>query len=665
MKTKTKVVLSVKCVIFDLDGTVAQTNELIFETFNYIAQKYTGKVFSSEEIPSIFFGPPEEGGIRKLLQLFSNSEDILNNLDFYTKSAVEEFYSYYEQNHNKAKVYSGIKELLSSLKKKGIKIAIFTGKGKVTTYITLRKLGIEEFFDVVITGDDVKEYKPSSEGIRKIMNILGLTPEEVVFVGDAVGDVVAGKEAGVKVISALWDSYGKEKVIKLKPDFVAYSVDELKKLLCGMISTFEGNKNASGYLLFAMFFFLINFSSAQVDFEVKGLRIYSYENEIYPPIIVRYDTLWNGEPNTMNDYIVIEFDVKSTTLPNLGIRFYHCDRNWRKTENIFVQNFFRSKTLFLNYTTAEKGISGYNFHFKNVFPDPDGIIQFSYSGNYIFEIYDTKNDTVVYASGRFIVVDKLTEIRSNLSKVLLGEKADFKNYVNQIDVEVDIPDSISWAYVTTVDVYENWKIFYPHRIDFNERRKYTYVSGFPSKTRIFKIWNVYPLNEYRQIDLRNEKIYPNHQPVVPIEGIDKVRRFWQGTNDMDGGCRVVKEGMYSEYLEVMFRLEIDKEIEQKIKGDIYIVGAFNSWKPMREDVLSYEPKKNYYFVKKLLKRGIYDYQYVIGYYDYRKDEVIVIDWIELEGNDWRTNNSYYIVVYYRDPQFGGFDRIIGFAKIRG
>lgn len=81
--------------------------------------------------------------------------------------------------------------------------------------------------------------------------------------------------------------------------------------------------------------------------------------------------------------------------------------------------------------------------------------------------------------------------------------------------------------------------------------------------------------------------------------------------------------------------------------------------------MKYDPLRNYYFVKKWLKRGIYDYQYVVGYYDASKDDVIVIDWFELEGNDWQTKNAYYIVVYYRDVQFGGFDRIVGFAKIEG
>ncbi len=226
--------MGIKCVIFDLDGTIAQTNELIFETFNYIAEKYTGRRFSNDEIPSLFFGPPEEGGIRKLLQLFSNDEKILKNIDFYVERAVNEFYSYYEQNHNKAKAYAGVKEMLSLLKQKGLKLAIFTGKGKVTTSITLNKLGLENFFDVVITGDDVKYHKPFGEGIKKILDALGLKPDEAILVGDAVGDVKAGREVGVRVISALWDSYGKDKVIDLNPDFIVCSVDELKKLLCDL-----------------------------------------------------------------------------------------------------------------------------------------------------------------------------------------------------------------------------------------------------------------------------------------------------------------------------------------------------------------------------------------------------------------------------------------------
>ncbi len=49
-----------KCIIFDMDGTLTRTNQLIFDTFNYIAGKYEGRRYSEQEITAMF-GPPEEG----------------------------------------------------------------------------------------------------------------------------------------------------------------------------------------------------------------------------------------------------------------------------------------------------------------------------------------------------------------------------------------------------------------------------------------------------------------------------------------------------------------------------------------------------------------------------------------------------------------------------
>jgi pyrophosphatase PpaX len=231
--------LKIKCAIFDLDGTIAQTNELIFETFNYISKKYTGKTFTPQEIANEFFGPPEEGGIKKLLELYGNDKTKIEEL---VKVATQEFYSYYEANHHKAKEYKGIRNLLLFLKYAGLKLAIFTGKGRITTSITLRKLDLEKFFDIVVTGDDVKQHKPSGEGIKKILEILNLSPDEAILIGDATSDVKAGREANVKVISALWDSLTKEKVLEMKPDIIVHSIDELKEVLNDLIFKNEENK---------------------------------------------------------------------------------------------------------------------------------------------------------------------------------------------------------------------------------------------------------------------------------------------------------------------------------------------------------------------------------------------------------------------------------------
>ena len=202
------------CIIFDLDGTLTKTNELIFATFNHVAQKYTGKIYSPEEITSMF-GPPEQIAIERLV-----GKDKIDE-------AMNDFYAYYEAHHPRmADAYEGIREMLEFLKTCGIILAIFTGKGKRSALITLDKIGVKNLFDIIISGNDVINHKPSSEGIRKVIDKFELEPGEVLMVGDSVADVKAAHEAGVEIAAVLWDSYGKENVMRMKVDYQFHSVKE-------------------------------------------------------------------------------------------------------------------------------------------------------------------------------------------------------------------------------------------------------------------------------------------------------------------------------------------------------------------------------------------------------------------------------------------------------
>lgn len=208
-----------KCIIFDMDGTLTQTNQLIYDSFNYIAERYVHKRFTPPEITA-FFGPPEKEAIENMI----GSDHI--------DKAMKEYYRFYEERHNElAALYPGMKQTLQFLKKQGLIIGLFTGKGKRTTEITLNKFGIAQYFDMVVTGDDVKEFKPSSEGIKKIMERFSLSPDDVLMVGDAVADVKASHDAGVKIAAVLWDSYGKEKVLQMETDFVFHDVTEFQSWL--------------------------------------------------------------------------------------------------------------------------------------------------------------------------------------------------------------------------------------------------------------------------------------------------------------------------------------------------------------------------------------------------------------------------------------------------
>ena len=141
--------------IFDIDGTLTSTNQLIFDSFNHIAIKYLGKSFSDEEIIAMF-GPPEDEIIKKLCG------------DKY-EEARNEYFSYYEKNHWKAELYSGINDIVQYLKNRKYPLGIFTGKGRQASLITLKKLGVDHYFDLIVTGDDVKNHKPSPEGILKFV----------------------------------------------------------------------------------------------------------------------------------------------------------------------------------------------------------------------------------------------------------------------------------------------------------------------------------------------------------------------------------------------------------------------------------------------------------------------------------------------------------------
>ncbi len=203
--------------IFDIDGTLTSTNQLIFDSFNFITKKYLNRPFSEEEIIGLF-GPTEGQIFQKLF-----GEKHLE--------VGKDYYKFYSDNHFMADIYPGLKEILIELKKKNYPLGIFTGKGRESSMITLTKLGIDKYFDLIVTGDDVENQKPAPDGILKFVEKFNLDKERVLMIGDAVGDVKAAKSAGVKIASVLWDSYAAEKVKAMQSDYYFNSVEELKKFL--------------------------------------------------------------------------------------------------------------------------------------------------------------------------------------------------------------------------------------------------------------------------------------------------------------------------------------------------------------------------------------------------------------------------------------------------
>lgn len=198
-----------------MDGTLTQTNQLIFASFNHVSKKYLGTELSPEEIIALF-GPPEEGGLAKLL----GRERV--------EEAMEELCRFYQANHAAmARLHAGIREALDLLRQRGIPLAVFTGKGRRTTAITLEVLGLTGYFDLIVSGSDVQRHKPHPEGIMKVVEVFSVNPGEVVMIGDAMADIHASRAAGVRVGVALWDSYDRERVLNANADMVFHQVADM------------------------------------------------------------------------------------------------------------------------------------------------------------------------------------------------------------------------------------------------------------------------------------------------------------------------------------------------------------------------------------------------------------------------------------------------------
>ncbi len=206
-----------KGLLFDIDGTLTSTNELIFASFNHITGKHMNKIMTPEEI-IMLFGPTED----KIIEDWFGDEH---------EKVKKDYYDFYRENHNMAALYPGMYDLLKLVSDAGFRLGTFTGKGRKAALITLEQCGIKDFFEIIISGDDVVKHKPDSEGIRKFIEFTGLQHEDVLMIGDAPADIISARGCGVQVASVLWDSYAAEKVISLQPDYIFHSVAELQKFL--------------------------------------------------------------------------------------------------------------------------------------------------------------------------------------------------------------------------------------------------------------------------------------------------------------------------------------------------------------------------------------------------------------------------------------------------
>jgi phosphoglycolate phosphatase/pyrophosphatase PpaX len=207
-----------KCIIFDFDGTLANSLPLCIEAFRRAAAPFLERSLTDAEITGAF-GPSEEGTIRILVP-------------DHAERCLDDFLKWYRQLHPLMcpQPFDGIRELLDELKDKKILLGIVTGKGEKSCEISLEFLQLREYFDAVETGSPIRANKP--ECLKKMLHQFNLQPQETVYIGDAPSDIRVAREVSIPILSAAWAKTAEpEKLQALQPDKIIFSVSELKEYL--------------------------------------------------------------------------------------------------------------------------------------------------------------------------------------------------------------------------------------------------------------------------------------------------------------------------------------------------------------------------------------------------------------------------------------------------
>jgi|GEM_PF-5785135 len=387
--------------------------------------------------------------------------------------------------------------------------------------------------------------------------------------------------------------------------------------------------------------------------EVKGIKLYN-------PALINDRPVW-----IMGDVpqrLILEFDWFGEEVRIFEYSIHHCRSDWGGLSPLSHSE-YSSGFLY-------EEIEGYSFSFNTKVPYvhyevewTDRDVPWTKSGNYVLAVWDvTTGDRKLCFTRRFFVVEPLVEVEANRvlprGRVPHHAYQAFELYIDLEEIELFSPR----RYVH-INVYQNmrWDMGVEGLQPLTERGTQLVFEG---QRQI-----VFPgLKEYRRLDMRSMKWRSND--IARIIATDtgyvlvmrrQEPRYYQqsrGLPDRNGNFFFDNfdyrhEGhLRLEYAEVYFNLSAWHDS----RYDVYVTGGYWGWCLLPEMKMRYDGGRNAYFLRTWLKQGYYDYGFVAV--DRQRG---VRDVLRIDGSTDKTENAYFIFVYYTDPT-QNFERIIGAVR---
>jgi pyrophosphatase PpaX len=200
--------------LFDFDGTLADSVELIMASFRHATAEVLGYV-PADEVLRAGIGLP-----------------LIDQMQTLDAERAQALYDSYVE-HNMAvhddllRPYPGVDALLAGLRADGRRLGVVTSKRREAAGLGLRVLGLDGF-EAMVGWEDTESHKPGPEPILRALELMRAQPFDAVYVGDTAWDVRAGRAAGVATVAVLWGVAGREELEAESPDLLFESAEALR-----------------------------------------------------------------------------------------------------------------------------------------------------------------------------------------------------------------------------------------------------------------------------------------------------------------------------------------------------------------------------------------------------------------------------------------------------
>jgi len=413
---------------------------------------------------------------------------------------------------------------------------------------------------------------------------------------------------------------------------------------------------------------------AQQLWLLRSIRMYGGEDETAPPVMLLSPDAQTA-PSMGFPFVTLEVDVDASVPPALIARFVHCRPDWSESGNVFL-SFGAAGTSLFSWEPAPSGSRFYSYRGRLRIPNPQ--VTIPYAGNWKLLLFERGSEQPV-GEARFFAVQPQAVCRVSVYSDLYTAPPGISPAAVTVEAVVSVPPELSADQrLQTVVFYRRHRWFEPYIVSHDRtltagtQRLYRTpyrgsIAGMLPGAKLFRLERIPAQNEYRVLDLSNPTQFPPYtsSPLrFPLADLRRNGSFWDWADD---GAAVTSH--LAPYLQDYVPLEfvLDPEGAPPLPSEVFVVGSFNGWRASAEWRLSYDPEERLYRLRQLVRRGRHNYLYATGYLNADTGSVESLSFEEWEGNTTSTRISFWAFVYYRFPDFGGYDALIavGAANLQG